>query len=36
MRLEDAVMAVRIAAALQESLVTGRKIEFDERGERVN
>lgn len=27
--------AVRIGCALQESLITGKKIEFDEKGERV-
>lgn len=35
MRLEGAVAAVQIGCALQESLITGKKIEFDERGERV-
>ena len=35
MRLETAVEAVRIGAALQESLVSGRKIEWDEVGRRV-
>ena len=35
MRLEGAVNAVRIGCALQESLITGKKIEFDEVGERV-
>lgn len=34
MRLEGAVDAVRIGCALQESLVTGVKIEFDEVGRR--
>ncbi|KAI0476159.1 putative oxidoreductase [Xylariaceae sp. FL0804] len=35
MRLEGAVNAVRIGCALQESLISGRKIEFDEQGRRV-
>ncbi|ODM14334.1 hypothetical protein SI65_10258 [Aspergillus cristatus] len=35
MRLEGAVAAVRIGCALQESLITGKKIEFDEKGERI-
>lgn len=34
-RLEGAVEALKIACALQESLVTGRKIDFDEAGRRV-
>ncbi|KAJ5542298.1 hypothetical protein N7461_008301 [Penicillium sp. DV-2018c] len=34
-KLGDAVRAVRIAAALQEALITERKIFFDEEGERV-
>lgn len=33
--LESAVKAVTIGCALQESLITGKKIEFDESGERV-
>lgn len=33
--LETAVLSVRIGAALQESLVTGKKIFFDESGKRV-
>ena len=33
-RLEGAVSALRIGQALQESLVTGRKIEFDMTGRR--
>jgi myo-inositol 2-dehydrogenase / D-chiro-inositol 1-dehydrogenase len=33
--LEGAVTAIQIACALQESLVTGKKIWFDERGKRV-
>ncbi|KAL1861041.1 hypothetical protein Plec18167_003674 [Paecilomyces lecythidis] len=35
MKLEGAVAAVRIGCALQESLITGKKIEFDERGNRI-
>lgn len=35
MRLEGAVSAVKIGCALQESLITGKKIEFDEIGRRV-
>ncbi|KAB8073473.1 hypothetical protein BDV29DRAFT_201790 [Aspergillus leporis] len=35
LRLDGAVQAVRIGAALQESLVTGEKIFFDEAGNRV-
>ena len=35
MRLEGAVNAVKIGCALQESLVTGKRIEFDEIGRRV-
>ncbi|CAG7943290.1 unnamed protein product [Penicillium salamii] len=35
MSLEGAVKAVRIGAALQESLISGKKIEFDESGKRV-
>ena len=35
MRLEGAVNAVKIGCALQESLITGKKIEFDEIGRRV-
>lgn len=35
LQLEDAVLAVRIGAALQEALVTGKKIWFDQRGNRV-
>jgi myo-inositol 2-dehydrogenase / D-chiro-inositol 1-dehydrogenase len=34
-RLEGAVAAVKIGCALQESLITGKKIEFDEIGRRV-
>ncbi|KAI0020507.1 putative oxidoreductase [Xylariomycetidae sp. FL0641] len=34
MALEGAVAAVRIGCALQESLITGKKIEFDEQGNR--
>lgn len=34
MKLEGAVKAVAIGQALQESLISGRKIEFDERGQR--
>lgn len=34
-RLDGAVQAVRIGAALQESLITGNKIFFDESGSRV-
>ncbi|KAJ9384168.1 hypothetical protein DTO063F5_4901 [Paecilomyces variotii] len=35
MKLEGAVAAVRIGCALQESLITGRKIDFDEKGNRI-
>jgi len=35
MSLEGAVKAVRIGSALQESLISGKKIEFDESGNRV-
>ncbi|KAL5363993.1 hypothetical protein BJX96DRAFT_187507 [Aspergillus floccosus] len=35
LKLEGAVQAVRIGAALQESLITGQKIFFDESGNRV-
>jgi len=35
MRLEGAVNAVKIGCALQESLLTGKKIEFDEIGRRI-
>ncbi|RHZ66745.1 Gfo/Idh/MocA family protein [Aspergillus thermomutatus] len=35
MKLEGAVSAVRIGAALQESLITRKKIEFDEQGQRI-
>ncbi|KUL89105.1 hypothetical protein ZTR_06076 [Talaromyces verruculosus] len=35
MRLEGAVNAVKIGFALQESLITGKKIEFDEIGRRI-
>ncbi|POS76292.1 hypothetical protein DHEL01_v205311 [Diaporthe helianthi] len=35
MKLEGAVNAVRIGCALQESLITGKKIEFDESGRRI-
>lgn len=35
LRLEGAVAAVKIGAALQESLISGRKIEFNENGQRV-
>lgn len=34
-RLEGAVNSVRIAYALQESLITGKKIEFNEIGQRI-
>lgn len=34
-RLEGAVIAVKVGAALQESLITGKKIEFDELGRRI-
>lgn len=34
-KLQGAVDAVRIGAALQESLITGNKIEFDELGRRL-
>jgi len=36
MKLEGAVNAVRIGCALQEALITGKKIEFDEQGRRKN
>ncbi|EIT78182.1 hypothetical protein F9C07_2280930 [Aspergillus flavus] len=36
LRLDGAVQAVRIGAALQESLITGEKIFFDEEGNRVD
>ncbi|KAJ5317357.1 hypothetical protein PENANT_c034G05670 [Penicillium antarcticum] len=35
MSLEGAVAAVRVGCALQESLISGKKIEFDESGKRV-
>ncbi|KAL3426595.1 hypothetical protein PVAG01_00104 [Phlyctema vagabunda] len=35
MKLEGAVNAVKIGCALQESLITGKKIEFDETGRRI-
>lgn len=35
MRLEGAVNAVRIGQALQESLISGKRIEFDESGNRI-
>ena len=35
MKLEGAVNAVRIGVALQEALISGKKIEFDEQGNRV-
>ncbi|RAL11650.1 putative NAD binding Rossmann fold oxidoreductase [Aspergillus homomorphus CBS 101889] len=35
LKLEGAVQAVRIGAALQESLITGEKINFDEQGNRI-
>ncbi len=35
MTLEGAVKAVAIGCALQESLITGKKIDFDERGRRI-
>ncbi|KAJ5099320.1 hypothetical protein N7532_006321 [Penicillium argentinense] len=35
LRLDSAVRAVTIGCALQESLITGKKIEFDESGKRV-
>ncbi|KAJ9224671.1 hypothetical protein DTO169C6_2922 [Paecilomyces variotii] len=35
MKLEGAVAAVRIGCALQESLITGKKIDFDEKGNRI-
>jgi hypothetical protein len=35
MTLEGAINAVRIGAALQESFITGKKIEFDENGLRI-
>lgn len=34
LRLEGAVAAVRIGCALQESLITGKKIDFNETGQR--
>lgn len=36
LKLEGAVQAVRIGAALQESLITGQKIFFDEAGNRLD
>lgn len=35
MKLQGAVDAVKIGCALQESLITGQKIEFDEIGRRI-
>lgn len=35
MRLEGAVDAVRIGVALQEALISGKKIEFNEQGNRI-
>lgn len=35
LKLEGAVNAVKIGCALQESLITGMKIEFDELGRRI-
>jgi len=35
LKLQTAVNAVRIGCALQESLITGKKIEFDESGARI-
>ncbi|KIV81037.1 hypothetical protein PV11_08490 [Exophiala sideris] len=35
MKLEGAVNAVRIGVALQEALISGKKIEFDEQGNRI-
>ena len=35
MRLEGAVNAVKVGCALQETLITGKKIEFDEIGRRI-
>lgn len=35
MSIQGAVNAVRIGCALQESLITGRKIEFNELGSRI-
>ena len=35
MEVEGAVEAVRIGAALQESLITERRIDFDDKGERI-
>lgn len=34
-KLEGAVNAVKIGHALQESLISGKKIEFDEQGRRI-
>ena|ERR1700712_4280982 len=36
MKLDGAVNAVRIGCALQESLITGRKINFDEVGRQID
>jgi len=36
LRLDSAVRAVTIGCALQESLITGKKIEFDESGKRID
>ncbi|KAL7269284.1 hypothetical protein RUND412_008060 [Rhizina undulata] len=36
LRLSGAFKALAIGAALQESLITGKKLEFNEKGERVN
>lgn len=35
-RLDSTVNAMKIACALQESMVTGQKVEFDESGQRVS
>ena len=35
MKLSNAVRAVEIGAALQEALVTGKQIRFDETGRRL-
>lgn len=36
MKLAGAVNAVKIGCALQESLITGKKIDFDESGKRID
>jgi len=36
LRIDSAYKALEIGSALQESLITGKKLDFDERGRRVN